>query len=123
MSVKILQMRINTGFYFVVWMLKRFFKTLFSLPLGLHRAYMETYQDNHGVGFLAWAVISSCAIFSLGIVGATLGDTRDEIMSNFTMIVSIGWILSVTYFITCVILDQYEKFDDERKSTWNRLKD
>jgi hypothetical protein len=118
-----LQMKVKTGFYFIGWLMKRFFKTLFSLPMSLHRKYMETYQDNRWMGLFAWLITSSIGIFIAGVTGLVVGDTDAESISNFKTVYVIGYIVAVIYFITCVILDQYEKFENERMATWHTLKD
>jgi undecaprenyl pyrophosphate phosphatase UppP len=118
-----LQMKVKTGFYFIGWLMKRFFKTLFSLPMSLHRKYMETYQDNRWMGLFAWLITSSIGIFIAGVIGLVVGDTDAESISNFKTVYVIGYIVAVIYFITCVILDQYEKFETERMATWHTLKD
>ena len=116
-------MKVKTGFYFIGWLMKRFFKTLFSLPMSLHRKYMDTYQDHRGMGFFAWIITSSIGIFIAGVIGLVVGDTDAESISNFKTVYVIGYIVAVIYFITCVILDQYEKFENERMATWHTLKD
>lgn len=116
-------MKVKTGFYFIGWLMKRFFKTLFSLPIRIHRKYMETYQDHHVMGFFAWLITSSITIFVMAFIGLGVGDTRAESVSNFEKVYIIGYSVAVTYFITCVILDQYEKFETERMATWHKLKD
>jgi hypothetical protein len=116
-------MTIKTGFYFIGWLMKRFFKTLFSLPMSLHRKYMYTYQDNRWIGFFAWLITSSIVIFIAGVIGLSIGDTNAESISNFGTVYVIGYTVAVIYFITCVILDQYEKFETERMATWHTLKD
>ncbi len=103
--------------------MKRFFKSLFSLPMRFHRKYMEMYQDHISVGFIAWLVISSIIIFVTACIGLAVGDTREESVNNFSAICFVGWGIAITYFITCVILDQYEKFETERMATWHTLKD
>lgn len=116
-------MTVKTGFYFIGWLMKRFFKTLFRLPMRIHRKYMEMYQDHISVGFIAWLVISSIIIFVTACIGLAVGDTREESVNNFSTICFVGFGVAVTYFITCVILDQYEKFETERMATWHTLKD
>jgi hypothetical protein len=116
-------MKVKTGFYFIGWLMKRFFKALFSLPLSMHRKYMEMYQDHCSVGFFAWLITSSIIIFVAACIGLAVGDTRAESVDNFSVVYVIGYSVAVTYFITCVILDQYEKFETERMSTWHTLKD
>ena len=116
-------MKIPTVGYFIGWLMKRFFKTLFSIPMSLHRKYMETYQDNRWMGFFAWIITSSIGIFIAGVIGLVVGDTDAESLSNFGTVYIIGYIVAVIYFITCVILDQYEKFENERMATWHTLKD
>ncbi len=116
-------MKVKTGFYFIGWLMKRFFKTLFSLPMRFHRKYMEMYQDHVSVGFIAWFITSAIIIFVAACIGLGVGDTREESVNNFSTICFVGFGVAVTYFITCVILDQYEKFEDERRDTWHTLKD
>jgi hypothetical protein len=116
-------MKVKTGFYFIGWMFKRLCRTLFRLPLKLHRTFMNTYQDHRGLGFFAWFLTSMVVIFLLGAVGLSIGDTNAESVSNFKTIVTFGYSIAVTYLITCVILDQYEKFENERMASWHTLKD
>ena len=116
-------MKVKTGFYFIGWLMKRFFKSLFSLPIRFHRKYMEMYQDHVSVGFIAWLITSSIVIFLMACIGLAVGDTNQESVNNFSTICIIGYSVAVTYFITCVILDQYEKFETERMATWHTLKD
>lgn len=116
-------MKVKTGFYFIGWLMKRFFKSLFSLPMRFHRKYMEMYQDHISVGFIAWLITSSIVIFVMACIGLGVGNTREESVNNFSTICIIGYSIAVTYFITCVILDQYEKFENERMATWHTLKD
>jgi hypothetical protein len=84
---------------------------------------MELYQDHHGLGFTAWFITSSVGIFITGCIGLEIGDTRAESVNNFSTVCTIGYSVAVMYFITCVILDQYEKFETERMATWHKLKD
>jgi hypothetical protein len=116
-------MKVKTGFYFTGWLMKRFFKALFRFPINLHRKYMEMYQDHISVGFIAWFITSSIGIFVTACIGLAVGDTREDSVNNFSMICFIGWGVSVMYFITCAIIDQYEKFQTERMATWHTLKD
>ena len=116
-------MKVKTGFYFIGWLMKRFFKSLFSLPMRFHRKYMEMYQDHISVGFVAWFITSSIVIFVTACIGLGVGNTREESVNNFSMICYVGYTVAVTYFLTCVILDQYEKFENERMATWHTLKD
>lgn len=81
------------------------------------------YQDHISVGFIAWLITSSIVIFVMACIGLGIGDTSEESVNNFSMICFVGWGVAVTYFITCVILDQYEKFETERMATWHTLKD
>lgn len=116
-------MKIKTGFYFIGWLLKRFFLALFKLPMKIHRSYMDTYQDNAGLGFIAWLVTSTIIVTVVGASILAIGPATSEKL-ELVKTTTVGTIITlVVYFIGCVIQDQYEKFDNERMATWDTLKD
>ena len=116
-------MKIKTGFYFIGWLLKRFFSKLFNLPMKVHRAYMKTYQDHAGLGFFAWILSTTVVITVLGAGTMIIGVGTIEAIEASKTITFVASTISIVYFVFCVILDQYEKFDTERMATWHKLKD
>lgn len=116
-------MKIKTGFYFIGWLLKRFFLALFKLPMKIHRAYMKTYQEHFGLGFLAWIVTTTVILTILGLGTLVIGPATHETIEASKTITFVASIISIIYFVFCILQDQYEKFDNERMATWDTLKD
>ncbi len=84
---------------------------------------MSVYQDSRVAGTFAWFIVSSVVIAIAGAFALGIGDTRQESIANFEFIVVTLTAISLTYFITCVLIDQYEQFQSERERTWKTLKD
>ena len=116
-------MRIKTGFYFIGWLLNRLFRAVTKLPMQVHRAYMKTYQDHRGLGFVAWLMTTAVVITVLGVGTLAIGPATIETIEASKTITFVASIISIIYFVLCVILDQYEKFDNERMASWHTLKD
>lgn len=116
-------MRIKTGFYFIGWLLNRLFRTVTKLPMQVHRAYMNTYQDHRGLGFIAWLMTTAVVIAVLAVGTLIIGPATSETLEAVKTITFVASIISIIYFVFCIILDQYEKFETERMASWHTLKD
>lgn len=116
-------MRIKTGFYFIGWMLTRLFRTLVKFPLRFHRRCMYNYQRDFGLTCFVWVFITACISMLAGFVAMVSQDTIAQGQDKLAFTFSAVWVISFSYFIICVILDQYEKFEDERLEAWHTLKD
>ena len=116
-------MRIKTGFYFIGWLINRFFRTATKLPMQVHRAYMKTHQDHFGLGFLAWLVTTTVILTILGVGTLIIGAGTSEAIEASKTITFVASIISIIYFVFCILLDQYEKFETERMASWHTLKD
>ena len=116
-------MRIKTGFYFIGWLLNRLFRAVTTLPMKVHRAYMNTYQEHRGLGFVAWIMTTAVVISILGVGTLAIGPATHETIEASKTITFVASIISIIYFVFCILLDQYEKFETERMASWHTLKD
>jgi hypothetical protein len=116
-------MKVKTGFYFIGWLLNRLFRTVTKLPMKVHRAYMNTYQEHHGLGFFAWLLTTAVVIVVLGVGTLIIGPATIETIEASKTITFVASIISIIYFVFCILLDQYEKFETERMASWHTLKD
>jgi predicted membrane protein len=116
-------MRIKTGFYFIGWLLNRLFRKVTKLPVKVHRAFMNTYQEHVGLGFVAWLITTAVVLLVLGAGTLVIGPATIETLEASKTITVVASIISIIYFVFCILLDQYEKFETERMASWHTLKD
>lgn len=116
-------MNIRTSFYFIGWLSKKFIRTLFQLPLKFHNSYLTFYQYDKVAGTFAWFFISALIlVIGSGIALLTAVDTEHGIIRGVITFRVLA-VITVLYYVTCVVQDQYKQFDYERKQTWKTLKD
>jgi len=116
-------MNFSTAFHFTMWVVTKLLKTIFQLPMKFHKNYMAVYQDSRGAGTFAWFIVSAVIIAIAGASALGIGDTVKESVDNMVFTVCVLTGISLSYYITCVLIDQYEQFQSERERTWKTLKD